>query len=131
MTVTMNEEEVETFHIDRAQVQRWMNLGKALIVGGFLTGLWVATIQLEQARQAEQADKIDTLIDEQTRLMVSLDKRLAVREFNQFTSSDWSDISKEWMATVNSQDKRITRNEDAVVRIETAIKEVLREVQGR
>lgn len=96
-----------------------------LVIGAFIIGGWAAMMQAQISDLQKRSDDTDTQAEEQLSLLQQIDKRLAVREANQFTMQDWSRKSGEWSTSLTSMDKRVTRNEDHLDRIETGLQKIL------
>lgn len=88
----------------------WLRM---LIIGAFGLGGWVATLEYRQHQRQGDSTRV-----------AELEKWRERTDANRYTMIDASKLAESLSSTFNALDKRVTRNEDAVQRISSALNRI-------
>lgn len=124
MFTTMSEQQSEQFAEEIQALKTLSKLGKALLVGAFFMGGWVATIQIGQLNLDEEMTDAQIGVKNHGTELNRISIWQAGIEGSKYTSLDASRDKSMIQQQLSELDKRQTRLEDSVSRVEKGIERI-------
>ena len=110
----MSDELAEDFEKRLKTLDIIIKLGFALLAGAFGLGVWVATLEWRQGVLMQDVDSHDKTLSE-------FNMWRAETNGSRFTSQDYVKASANLQEALINHDKRLTRTEDTMLRLEKAM----------
>lgn len=98
-----------------------INVGKALIVGAFIMGGWVTTLEMRTSRTVSALEKQTAIVEKNAGKLTEIDLWRAETAGNRFTINDYTRANTVTQEQLTQHDKRLTRTEDSLIRLELAL----------
>lgn len=124
MSLTMSEEQSYQFAEEIQALKTLSRLGKALLVGAFFLGGWVATIQIGQLHLGEDVVDMQIGVKSHGTELNRIGIWQAGIEGSKYTSLDANRDKSQLQQQLVEHDKRLTRIEDSISRIEKGIERI-------
>ena len=124
MSLTMSEEQSYQFAEEIQALKTLSRLGKALLVGAFFLGGWVATIQIGQLHLGKDVVDMQIGVKNQGTELNRIGIWQAGIEGSKYTSLDANRDKSQLQQQLVEHDKRLTRIEDSISRIEKGIERI-------
>ena len=112
--------DVERHGVSHEDMARLMKGVWALLVGAFLLGIWVATIQIGQLQVPKNAQELDVVHAE----LLAMEKWKIQVDATRYTQQDRQGDSHQAAEHKLLQEKRLQRLEDTQLRIEATLMEI-------
>lgn len=113
----MSDENQIDFEAHMKRLDWVVRLGVALIAFGFAIGGWVMRLEIQQGSLANESKQHATEL-------TALNLWQAKTDGNRFTLQDFSKSSQIILESINGNDKRITRLEDSLARVEKLMERI-------
>lgn len=124
MFTTMSDQQSEQFAEEIQALKTLSRLGKALLVGAFFMGGWVATIQISQLNLGKEMTDAQIGMKNHGTELNRISIWQAGIEGSKYTSLDASRDKSMIQQQLSDLDKRQTRLEDSVSRVEKGIERI-------
>ena len=124
MSITMSEEQSDQFAEEIQDLKTLSRLGKALLVGAFFLGGWVATIQIGQLNLGKDVLDAQISVKNHGTELNRIGIWQAGIEGSKYTSLDANRDKSQLQQQIVEHDKRLTRIEDSISRIEKGIERI-------
>lgn len=124
MSLTMSEEQSYQFAEEIQALKTLSRLGKALLVGAFFLGGWVATIQIGQLNLGKDVLDAQISVKNHGTELNRIGIWQAGIEGSKYTSLDANRDKSQLQQQLVEHDKRLTRIEDSISRIEKGIERI-------
>lgn len=124
MFTTMSEQESDQFAQEIQALKTLSRLGKALLVGAFFMGGWVATIQIGQLNLGKDVVDAQISVKNHGTELNRIGIWQAGIEVSKYTSLDANRDKSQLQQQIVEHDKRLTRIEDSISRIEKGIERI-------
>lgn len=124
MSLTMSEEQSYPFAEEIQALKTLSRLGKALLVGAFFLGGWVATIQIGQLNLGKDVLDAQISVKNHGTELNRIGIWQAGIEGSKYTSLDANRDKSQLQQQLVEHDKRLTRIEDSISRIEKGIERI-------
>lgn len=121
---TMSDHESAQFEEEIQALKTLSKLGKALLVGAFFMGGWVATIQIGQLNLGKDVDDAQMSVKNHGTELNRIGIWQAGVEGSRYTSLDAQRDKSLLQQQLTELDKRQTRLEDSVSRVEKGIERI-------
>jgi len=117
----MSEEMVAHFEAKLKSLDIMIKMGVAVLAFVFGLGVWVSTQEWRMGSVSNYVDRLDKEFRDHGTVLQEFKEWRAGTDANRFTSQDYAKASMQFQDALLTHDKRLTRTEDSVARIEKGI----------